>query len=659
MNLKRSGSLGSLNFELEITQSGEGPMSKSSSENDISFLLAVDVRSPSGPCAKKMCRCPSSCASLDAILEDEQPDTPSKREIIRLHIATPPRLLLVFIVFLLNLTVGVTAAAASFLSIGGKPNPSQANKVISPVIRTTAACRTAKRGTPTRCPPRVFSPKLQLPAALANPAALWPGEAMPNIPLDELKTRAAERVAELTRAVQDRASSDLSKLLAQLSPAEESHPDHHAVPAAPVAWVAFLSTAAAVLATPEERLTTLSEAEAQRKALEEAARLVEESNAAAAATSFAQGFGSRTSVLLPTVTLELPPSASSPSSSSSSASRSRHPALPSDFDLDIAIRTGELCGHCYHSCDPRDKQGNPTHRHRLESDLTASRYTLIAEVESTEYDTYALIVRRGAEVFVVFRGSATLKNLQVDLAYQPATKKKMAKFAEEIGLRLPSGLSVHGGFLDAWRSLRVGVLAELEKIVRDEQGPLKLIVGGHSMGGAMAMFASLELAARLRKQPGGNPFTLGHVTYTFAAPRLGNDKFARLYNRMFPKRSDHWALQRSNDAVPHLPFHAWGFRHPKGVAFLEVEDTDEGCDPLDGCEIIEQGELAPPRGTEKPLDAVREIGDRGDDYRKLRPYSNKVENWANYHHIAAYLEPLQGLVGKASPRLAGYEGFEA
>ena len=84
----------------------------------------------------------------------------------------------------------------------------------------------------------------------------------------------------------------------------------------------------------------------------------------------------------------------------------------------------------------------------------------------------------------------------------------------------------------------VGVLAELEKIVRDEQGPLKLIVGGHSMGGAMAMFASWELAARLRKQPGGNPFTLGHVTYTFAAPRLGNDKFARLYNRSLPKRSD-------------------------------------------------------------------------------------------------------------------------
>ena len=48
------------------------------------------------------------------------------------------------------------------------------------------------------------------------------------------------------------------------------------------------------------------------------------------------------------------------------------------------------------------------------------------------------------------------------------------------------------------------------------------------------------------------------------------------------------------------------------------------------------------------------MGDRGDDYFKLRPFGNKVENWANYHHIMAYLEPLQGLT-----RQAEYEGYEA
>ena len=88
---------------------------------------------------------------------------------------------------------------------------------------------------------------------------------------------------------------------------------------------------------------------------------------------------------------------------------------------------------------------------------------------------------------------------------------------------------------------------------------LRLVVSGHSMGGAMALFASLEFASRMRKAE-WHPFTRGHVTYTFAAPRLGNAKFANLVNLAFPNDNQLWALQRSNDAVPHLPFAAWGFR---------------------------------------------------------------------------------------------------
>ena len=65
--------------------------------------------------------------------------------------------------------------------------------------------------------------------------------APPTLPLPNLKKGAAE----LARAVQERASSDLNKLLVQLGPAGESDPAHHAVPITPVAWVGFFSTAAA------------------------------------------------------------------------------------------------------------------------------------------------------------------------------------------------------------------------------------------------------------------------------------------------------------------------------------------------------------------------------------------------------------------------------
>ena len=86
------------------------------------------------------------------------------------------------------------------------------------------------------------------------------------------------------------------------------------------------------------------------------------------------------------------------------------------------------------------------------------------------------------------------------------------------------------------------------------------------------MFASLELAARLRDPRCHQPFSAGHVTYTFAAPRLGNAIFAKLYDAAFESRTDHWALQRANDAIPHLPFQSWGYRHPHGVAYIEPSD---------------------------------------------------------------------------------------
>ena len=338
----------------------------------------------------------------------------------------------------------------------------------------------------------------------------------------------------------------------------------------------------------------------------------------------------------------------------------------------MAVTTGDLCGLCYHSCDPKDKNGDPTHTTRLHADLEAAGMELVAEVESDKWDTYALITRSESAVYVVFRGSSNLKNLQVDLNYQPADEKTMAKYAKEAGFKHVGGLQVHAGFLEAWRSLREEVLDIINGIAEEEAAKhasassssssssssskgLKLVVSGHSMGGAMAMFASLELAARMRKQQWKHPFTNGHVTYTFAAPRLGNAKFARLYNRAFPKSTDHWALQRSNDAVPHLPFAAWGFRHPQGVAYLSMEESEIGE------QAIAASPLAPPRKPEKPLARIQRMGDHGDDYTKLRPFGNKMHNWANYHHISAYLEPLQSMlqvdvdVGARPPELEGYE----
>jgi len=311
-------------------------------------------------------------------------------------------------------------------------------------------------------------------------------------------------------------------------------------------------------------------------------------------------------------------------------------ALPSGFDLNLSLRLAQLCGFAYHSCDPPAKDGTPTHIPRLKADLRGMRLRLEREVNDKRLDIYALIARNDDEIFISFRGSCNLKHLGLDLNYLPANQQTMEAYAAETGMRLPKQLKVHGGFLDAWRSVRAEVIDAIDVIVKQEQAragpprPLRLYVSGHSMGGAIAMLASLELAIRLHKMA-WHPFS-GHTTYTFAAPRLGNAPFARLYNRIC---KDHWALQRSSDAIPHLPFAAWGYQHPHGVAYMQMPEGDEGTAPQPRPLSDIEPEAAP--------ESIGRSGDRGDDKLKLRPFGGKMTSWVSYHHIFAYLEPLQDL----------------
>ena len=291
--------------------------------------------------------------------------------------------------------------------------------------------------------------------------------------------------------------------------------------------------------------------------------------------------------------------------------------------------------------------------HSLIDELRANGLTLVKEIECKRLGAYGMLVRSESTVYVVFRGSANVKNLATDLQYHVSSQETMDDWADEAGMHMPQGLQVHSGFLEVWRSLRAELMdafeelcAEERRLRKEDRKDLRLVVSGHSMGGAIAMFAALELASRLAKRE-SHPFGDGQLTYTFGAPRIGNAKFAKLVHHAFPKPNQPWALQRSNDAVPHLPFFSWGFRHPHGVAFLDPV-TDKNMKPTDYVK-----EEPPPGSKEFDLwarqqegapTAIARSGDRGDDMIKLRPFGGKALKWASYHHIFAYLEPLQALL---------------
>jgi len=305
-----------------------------------------------------------------------------------------------------------------------------------------------------------------------------------------------------------------------------------------------------------------------------------------------------------------------------------------ELDVQSAIDHAHLCGWAYRSIDAVD-QAEATRV--LSGDLRTLGLDLVQEMRGRA-DEYAYVAydSKQSTVTIVFRGSCTLKNVFTDIDFKDVHHKAAKAFANESGMRLPEGMNLHRGFVEAYLALRaelVGALKELSEREPDASGsrpPLKLHVTGHSLGGAMAMLCSLDLASLRRR--GELPF--GRVqTTTFAAPRLGCATFASLFGRTFPDPSDFVALQAPSDAVPHLPFAAWGFRHPTGQTVLpdmQLEATASG---------------GP--GARAPF-VVHRSGDPGDSVDALRPKHGHPGNWAQSHDMAVYLRHLHGLLGTRS-----------
>ena len=95
---------------------------------------------------------------------------------------------------------------------------------------------------------------------------------------------------------------------------------------------------------------------------------------------------------------------------------------------------------------------------------------------------------------VVFRGTSDLRHWIFNM--------------QTLLMPWPEGGKVHGGFARAYQRVAEALRAALER-VRAEH----LYFAGHSLGGALALFASTQFAST--------------ATYTFGCPRAGNPTFAK------------------------------------------------------------------------------------------------------------------------------------
>eukprot|EP00249_Psilotum_nudum_P009010 c21651_g1_i1 orf=336-1379(-) len=118
-------------------------------------------------------------------------------------------------------------------------------------------------------------------------------------------------------------------------------------------------------------------------------------------------------------------------------------------------------------------------------------------------------------------------------------------YFKQLDLNYPGvkGAMVHQGFFSAYYNTSLGkhVVEAVDSINKKRNG-LKILVTGHSMGGAMASFCGLDLKVN---------HGMGDVqVLTFGQPRIGNSIFAAYFSALIPKS---YRMTHGHDIVPHLP----------------------------------------------------------------------------------------------------------
>ncbi|KAI8881421.1 alpha/beta-hydrolase [Backusella circina FSU 941] len=208
---------------------------------------------------------------------------------------------------------------------------------------------------------------------------------------------------------------------------------------------------------------------------------------------------------------------------------------------------------CAAYCDSIYEENHWTCRHCLES---IPNGVLEGTFHDRVYDIKGFVARSDHDkvIYLVFRGSASVTNYVADLVF--------------LYDRYPgvSGAYVHQGFYTSYGGIRDKFKPIVER-VKDEYPSYKIVITGHSLGGALSIYAAMELYE-------SNPLKFGSNStevYTFGSPRLGNDVFAKYVANtgIFISRTVH-----KNDFVPQTPRVSQGYLHV-GIESFIYEDPDQ------------------------------------------------------------------------------------
>ncbi|KAF8015921.1 hypothetical protein BT93_H1458 [Corymbia citriodora subsp. variegata] len=268
-----------------------------------------------------------------------------------------------------------------------------------------------------------------------------------------------------------------------------------------------------------------------------------------------------------------------------------------------------------------------------------SEFEKICFLDNASTDTQAAIWRDSARrrLVVAFRGTeqSRWKDLRTDLMMAPTGLNP-----ERIGGDFKEEVQVHSGFLSAYDSVRIRILSLLQMAIGfvddgcEPQYKWHVYVTGHSLGGALATLLALELSSSQLVKHGAIYVTM----YNFGSPRVGNRRFAELYNE---KVKDSWRVVNHRDIIPSVP-RLMGYCHvaqPVYLAAGDVKDALVNVQPLaDGYQGDFVGESTPDvlisefmKGEKELIEKILET--EINIYRSIRDGSALMQHMEDFYYI--------------------------
>ncbi|XP_072986920.1 uncharacterized protein [Typha latifolia] len=202
-----------------------------------------------------------------------------------------------------------------------------------------------------------------------------------------------------------------------------------------------------------------------------------------------------------------------------------------------------------------------------------SDFEKICFLDNVSTDTQVAIWRDPLRrrLVIAFRGTEQTKwkDLQTDLMLAPSGLNP-----ERLGGDFKQEVQVHSGFLNAYDSIRNRIMTLVKfsvgYIVDDDIEILPkwhVYVTGHSLGGALATLMALELSSSRMAKHGAISVTM----YNFGSPRVGNRRFAEVYNA---KVKDSWRIVNHRDIIPTVP-RLMGYCHVAEPVYLSIGDLKD------------------------------------------------------------------------------------